>query len=253
MKKLENKVVFITGGSMGIGLSCALAAANKGAKIAIADMNWEEGQKALEQIKAITKDAIFILCDVSKASDCESAITETVKHFGRLDAACNNAGIGGAAALTGDYPLDAWQKVIDVNLNGVFYCMKYELQQMAKQGGGAVVNMSSILGHVGFSTACAYTSAKHALIGLTQTAAWEYGTQGIRINSICPGFIETPMLKNAGLLDNKPVYDMLTSMHAMKRLGKPEEIANAFCWLISNDASFVTGTSIFVDGGYTAQ
>jgi len=253
MKKLENKVVFITGGSSGIGLCCALAAANEGAKIAIADMNKEEGEKALAQIKAITKDAIFILCDVSKAENCEKAIAETVKYFGRLDAACNNAGIGGVAAATGDYPLDAWEKVIDVNLNGVFYCVKYELQQMVKQGGGVIVNMSSILGHVGFSTACAYTSAKHALIGLTQTVAWEYGTQGIRINSICPGFIETPMLKNAGLLDNKPVHDMIAGMHAMKRLGKPEEIANTFCWLISNDASFVTGASILVDGGYTAQ
>lgn len=253
MKTLESKVVFITGGSMGIGLSCALEAAKKGAKIAIADINEEEGHKALEQIKAITNDAIFITCDVSKAENCEAAINEVVKHFGRLHAACNNAGIGGAAAFVADYPLDAWHKVIDINLNAVFYCMKYELQQMVKQGGGAIVNMSSILGHVGFSTACAYTAAKHALIGLTQTTAWEYGTQNIRVNSICPGFIETPMLKNAGLLDNKPMFDMITSLHAMKRLGKPEEIANAFCWLISNEASFVTGTSILVDGGYTAQ
>ena len=251
--KLENKVVFITGGASGIGLACALASAKEGAQIAIADFNEEEGIKALYEIQKLAKESIFIPLDVTKADDCEKAVKNVIAHFGRLDVACNNAGIGGTAALTGDYTIEDWNKVMNVNLHGVWYCMKYELQRMQEQGGGSIINMSSILGHVGFATACAYTTAKHGLIGLTQTAAIEYGTMGIRINCICPGFIETPLLKNAGLLDNPEAYNMLKSLHPMKRLGKPDEIANAFIWLASDDSSFVTGSSLLVDGGYTAQ
>lgn len=250
--KLENKVVFITGGASGIGLSCALASAKEGAQVAIADYNEDEGLKALYEIQKLAKEAIFIPLDVTNAGDCEKAVSNVIEHFGRIDVACNNAGIGGAAALTGDYTIDDWNKVMNVNLHGVWYCMKYELLRMQKQGSGSIINMSSILGHVGFATACAYTTAKHGLIGLTQTAAIEYGTMGIRINCICPGFIETPLLKNAGLLDNMDAYNMLKGLHPMKRLGKPEEIANAYIWLASDDSSFVTGTSLMVDGGYTA-
>jgi NAD(P)-dependent dehydrogenase (short-subunit alcohol dehydrogenase family) len=251
---LKDKVIFITGGTSGIGLATAIEAAKQGASVAIADLKEEEGKKAIETLSKINGgNYVFIRCDVSKAEDCKNAIDIAVKHFGKLDAACNNAGIGGAAALTGDYTEEDWHKLMGVNLHGVFYCMKYELQQMMKQQHGSIINMSSILGHVGFATACAYTAAKHGLIGLTQTAAMEYGTAGIRVNAVCPGFIETPMLKDAGLLDNQEMLNMIKSLHPMKRLGKPEEIAQAVCWLASDAASFVTGTSLLVDGGYTAQ
>lgn len=251
---LKDKVIFITGGTSGIGLATAIEAAKENANVVIADLNMDEGEKAIATLSKINGgNYIFIRCDVSKPEDCKNAIDNTVKHFGRLDAACNNAGIGGASALTGDYTDDDWHKLMGVNLHGVFYCMKYELQQMTKQKSGSIINMSSILGHVGFATACAYTAAKHGLIGLTQTAAIEYGAMGIRVNAVCPGFIETPMLKNAGLMDNHEALDMLKSLHPMKRLGRPEEIAQAVCWLASDASSFVTGTSLLADGGYTAQ
>ncbi|PZS01170.1 MAG: short chain dehydrogenase, partial [Candidatus Chloroheliales bacterium] len=170
-----------------------------------------------------------------------------------LDYAFNNAGIGGAQALTADYPVESWNQVIAVNLTGVFLGMKYEIAQMLKNGGGAIVNNASILDVVGFQTAAAYVAAKHGVIGLTQTAANEYAAQGIRINAVCPGFIKTPMLENAGILDNKQMYDTLVALHPIHRLGEPNEIAAPVLWLCSAEASFVTGIAMLVDGGYTTQ
>lgn len=176
-----------------------------------------------------------------------------VQTFGRLDIGVNGAGIGGPAATTGDYPEQDWKRVIDINLIGVWLCMKYELQQMIKQGGGVIVDLASILGWVGIATSPAYVAAKHGVLGLTKTAAIEYATQNIRINAVCPAFIATPLLENAGMTEGSEAYNMLTSLHPMKRLGKPEEVADLVLWLCSDGASFVTGSAYLVDGGYVAQ
>jgi NAD(P)-dependent dehydrogenase (short-subunit alcohol dehydrogenase family) len=174
-----------------------------------------------------------------------------VEKFGRLDIACNNAGIGGPQAPTADYPLDGWAQVIGINLSGVFYGMKYQLPAMLKNGGGAIVNMASILGAVGFAGAPAYTAAKHGVVGLTQAAALEYSAQGVRINAVGPGFIHTPMI--SALEDNQAVNDMLVAAHPIGRLGRAEEVAELVLWLSSDKASFVTGSYYPVDGGYLAR
>ena len=194
MKKLENKTVFITGGLSGIGLACAIAAAKEGANVAVADLKQENGDKAMLEIKKENPRAIFIECDVSVFTQVQMSIQKVVNTFRTLDVALNNAGIGGESNKVGDMTEEAWLKVIGINLNGVFNGMKHELIQMVKQRNGVIVNMSSILGKVGFATSSHYVAAKHGIIGLTQSAALEYATEGIRINSICPGFIETPLL-----------------------------------------------------------
>ena len=196
-------------------------------------------------------DAFFIKTDVSNPADCENMVKKTVEKYGRLDFACNNAGIGGEQNKTADYSIDGWQKVISINLSGVFYCMKYEIPAMLKNGGGAIVNMASILGRVGFSGSPAYVAAKHGVIGLTQNAAVEYAEQGIRANAIGPAFIKTHMIED--LEKNPEAYKQLVSMHPIGRLGKPEEVAELVIWLSSDKASFVTGSYYSVDGGYLAQ
>ena len=253
MKKLENKTVFITGGSSGIGLACAIAAAKEGANIAIADLKSANADKAMLLIKKENPKAIFIECDVSVFAQVQEAIQKVASTFGSLDIALNNAGIGGEANKVGDMTEQAWLKVIGVNLNGVFNCMKHELTQMVKQKKGVIVNMASILGKVGFSTSSHYVAAKHGVIGLTQTAALEYAIVGIRINAICPGFIETPLLTNAGITKNSDIQKFIIGLHPVKRLGKPEEIDSGFIFLASDESSFITGTSLEMDGGYLAQ
>lgn len=248
MKKLEKKTVFITGGLSGIGKACAIAAAKEGANIAVADIKSESGDKAMEEIKKENPKAIFIECDVSNFNQVQTAIEKTVATFKTLDVSLNNAGIGGEANKVGDMTEQAWLKVIGVNLNGVFNCMKHELTQMSKQKNGVIVNMASILGKVGFATSAHYVAAKHGVIGLTQTAALEYATEGIRINAICPGFIDTPLLRQVRKEEKQNIIDL----HPMKRLGKAEEIANGFIFLACDDSSFVSGTTIEIDGGYLA-
>ena len=252
MKKLENKTVFVTGGLSGIGLACAIAAAKEGANIVVADMKSEGSEKAMEEIKKENSKAIFIECDVSNFTQVQEAIEKTIATFKTLDVALNNAGIGGQSYKTGDMTEEAWLNVIGVNLNGIFNCMKHELAQMTKQNSGVIVNMSSILGKVGFATSSHYVAAKHGVIGLTKTAALEYATEGIRVNAICPGFIDTPLLAKGGIIENKDVKQQIIDLHPMKRLGKAEEIANGFIFLASNDGSFVNGTSLEIDGGYLA-
>jgi len=253
MKKLENKTVFITGGSSGIGLACAIAAAKEGANIAIADLKSETSDNAMLEIKKENQKAIFIECDVSVFAQVQAAIQKVVSTFGSLDIALNNAGIGGEANKVGDMTEQAWLKVIGVNLNGVFNCMKHELTQMVKQKKGVIVNMASILSKVGFSSSSHYVAAKHGVIGLTQTAAMEYATEGIRINAICPGFIETPLLTNAGITEDSDIQKYIVGLHPMKRFGKSEEVASGFIFLASDDSSFVTGAALDIDGGYLAQ
>ena len=252
MKKLENKIVFITGGLSGIGKACAIAAAKEGATIVIADMKSDESEKVMGEIKKENSKALFIECDVSNFTQVQVAIETTIATFNTLDIALNNAGILGQSYKIADMTEEAWLKVIGVNLNGMFNCMKHELAQMAKQKSGVIVNMSSILGKVGFATSSHYVAAKHGVIGLTQTAALEYATEGIRVNAICPGFIDTPLLAEGEINDHKDVKEKLIDLHPMKRLGKAEEIANGFIFLASNDSSFVNGTSLEIDGGYLA-
>lgn len=249
----KGKVAIVTGASSGIGRATALAFAARGAAVMVADVNIDGSEETVRLIRAAGGDASFIRCDVSKSGDVEAMVATTVETFGRLDYACNNAGIEGMQATVADYTVDAWNKVIGVNLTGVWHCVKYEIPAMLKSGGGAIVNMASILGQVGFANAAAYTSAKHGVVGLTKVAAIEYATQGIRTNAVCPGFISTPMLERSGMTVGTPMYDAVAGLHPMKRLGTPEEIAQAVVWLCSDAASFITGEALLVDGGYVAQ
>jgi NAD(P)-dependent dehydrogenase (short-subunit alcohol dehydrogenase family) len=251
MNGLSGKVAVVTGGSSGIGLATVQAFSAQGMKVVIADV--ADGSEAAQEIKQAGGDAIFVRTDVSKADDVQTLVKTAVQTYGRLDVGVNNAGIGGPSATTGDYTEQDWNRVISINLTGAWLCMKYEIEQMLNQGGGVIVNMASILGWVGFATSPAYVAAKHGLLGLTKTAAIEYATQHIRINAVCPAFIYTPLLESAGMTEGTDLYNMLTSLHPMKRLGKPEEVADLVLWLCSDGASFVTGSAYLVDGGYVAQ
>jgi len=253
MRKLENKTVFITGGLSGIGKACAIAAAKEGANIAIADRERKSTNASMNDIKAIQPNAIHIECNVSNYSEVEAAIKTVYNTFGRLDVALNNAGIGGKPCKLADMEVESWLHVLDVNLNGIFYCMKLELQQMLKQGKGVIVNMSSITGKVGYAKSAHYVASKHGILGITQTAALEYATEGIRINAICPGFINTPLLDKLELNKNETVKKHLCEMHPMNRLGNAEEVAKAFIFLACDDSTFMTGSAIDVDGGYLAK
>lgn len=253
MKKLENKTVFITGGLSGIGKACAIAAAKEGGNIVIADMNSADNKSAMAEITSINTKAIFIECDVSVFTHLQVAIQKTVDTFGTLDVALNDAGIGGEANKIGEMTEHAWLKVINVNLNGVFNSMHHELLQMSKQKNGVIVNIASILAKVGFLGSSHYVAAKHGIIGLTQTAALEYATEGIRVNAICPGFIDTPLLSKAGIKENTELKQQLVNLHPMKRFGKSEEIASGFMFLACSESSFITGTTLEIDGGYLAQ
>jgi NAD(P)-dependent dehydrogenase (short-subunit alcohol dehydrogenase family) len=247
----KNKVAVVTGASSGIGKSVSELYAREGAAVILSDINQELGEKTTEEIRKGGGEAIFVRADVSKPSDCENMVKVAMDKYGRLDFACNNAGIGGDQNPTADYSLESWDKAIAVNLSGVFYCMKYEIPAMLKSGGGSIINMASILGRVGFAGAVGYVAAKHGVLGLTKTAAIEYAPHGVRVNVVGPGFISTPLIKE--LEENPEINNMLISLHPVGRLGKPEEVAELVIWLSSDKASFVTGAYYPVDGGYLTR
>ncbi len=248
---LKNKVALVTGASSGIGRAIALVWAREGAKVVVSDINTAAGEETATLVRAQGGDALFVAADVGKPEDGRMLVQQTVARFGRLDVACNNAGIGGPSAPVADYPLDGWAQVININLSGVFFGMQHQIAAMLKTGGGSIVNMSSVLGAVGFAGSSAYAAAKHGVIGLTQTAALEYSARGIRINAVGPGFIHTPMV--AGLEADAAVNAMVVAAHAIGRLGKPEEVAELVAWLSSSRASFVTGAYYPVDGAFLAR
>ncbi len=250
MKTLENKVAIITGSGSGIGKAAAVLFAREGAKVVVTDINEEHGQLVVAEIQKNGGDAFFVKADTSKPEDNENLVKSTLDKYGKLDIAVNNAGIAGPLGPTGEYPIDGWLKVIGVNLSGVFYGMHYQLQAMEKNGGGSIVNISSILGAVAAQGSPAYTAAKHGVVGLTKAAALEYGSKNIRINSIGPGYIMTPML--SGALDDETIK-MAASLHPLGRLGKAEEVAELILWLGSDKSSFATGAYYPIDGGYLAQ
>ena len=252
---LEGKVALVTGGGSGIGRATALIFAREGAKVVVADLNGEAAERVKDEIIARGGEATAIRADVSKEADAEAMVKAAVDAFGTLDVAFNNAGIEGLITPTHEYPYQEWQRIIGINLTGVWLGMRFQIPWMREHGGGAIVNTASILGLVGFENTPGYTAAKHGVIGLTKVAALENAKHGIRVNAVCPGFIETPMVMERGVKAGREpeVYEELRRLHPIGRLGQPEEIGEAVAWLASDKASFVTGHALVVDGGYTAR
>lgn len=249
---LDGKVALITGAASGIGRATSRVFAREGARLVLADVAEAGGQETLRMVADAGGDAIFVRTDVAKAAEVDAVVAKAVETFGRLDCAFNNAGIAGAAKLTHEYSEEEWGRVLAINLTGVWLCMRAEIAQMLKQGGGAIVNTSSIMGLTGAIRVPAYTAAKHGVAGLTRAAALEYGRHGIRINAVCPAPIYTPMLM--GAFEKRPdIERRYARSEPMKRLGQPEEVGEAVAWLCSERASYVTGVPMPVDGGYMAQ
>lgn len=253
MKPMENKVVLITGAAQGIGFATAKAFAEAGASVALADRDEDLVNKAADQLMAEGYKTLAIVCDVSDDAQVKAMVDKTVATFGTLDAAYNNAGIQNVLADAADQTMADFDRVTGVNLRGVWSCMKYELQQMRKQRNGAIVNCSSIGGILGGAQRGTYHAAKHGVIGLTKSAALEYASKGIRINSICPGLIHTPMADKMIAGGQQDALDKMLEAVPVGRLGRPEEIAGAVVFLCSDAASLIVGHTLVVDGGYSIQ
>lgn len=249
---LQDKVALITGAGSGIGRATSLIFAREGARLALSDIVAGAGEETLGLVKQAGGEAIFVQADVARFADVEALISKVVATYGRLDCAFNNAGIDGKMARIAECSEEVWSRTIAVNLTGVFFCMKAEIPQMLKQGGGAIVNTASAAGLSGSPGLPAYVASKHGVVGLTRAAALEYGREKIRVNCVCPGPIRTPMLGR--LLSNRPEMEKrFASAEPLKRLGEPNEIGEAVAWLCSDAASYVTGHPMSVDGGYMAR
>jgi NAD(P)-dependent dehydrogenase (short-subunit alcohol dehydrogenase family) len=246
----NGKTAIVTGAASGIGAAIARDLARYGATVVLADMDEAGMSSVIAEIETSGGKALSHTTDTSDAANVADLVAYAVAQTGGLHLLVNNAGISGPAEQVGEYPLDGWQKVIDVNRNGVFYGLRYAIPEMVKGGGGAIVNMASILGSVGFATASAYVAAKHGVVGLTKVAAMEYAKAGVRVNSVGPGFIGTPLLEKN--LD-EAALDGIAGMHPIGRLGTAEEVSALVCFLLSDQASFITGSYHLVDGGFTAQ
>lgn len=245
------RVAIVTGGASGIGKAVVEQYIREGIAVVIADVNDQAGETLTARLRDDKGTAVYVHCDVSSPEDNQRVVDVAMEQFGRLDYAVNNAGIGGESNPTGSYSLEGWHKVINVNLNGVFYGMHAQIPAMLKSGSGSIVNVSSILGAVAFAGAPAYVTAKHGLLGLTKVAALDHSAQGIRVNAVGPAFIETPLI--AGITADPAQRDYLTSLHPIGRIGLPEEVAEVVCFLTSEKASFITGSYIPIDGGYLAR
>lgn len=248
----SGKVAFVTGGASGIGRATALAFAEAGAWVAIADINDDGGLQTAHMIQESGGEAVYFKCDFGNVAATEHVVHSVVKQMGRIDCAFNNAGIEGESASTADCTVENWHRTIDINLRGTWLCMKHEIHTMLKQGGGTIVNCSSVAGLVGFAQSPAYVASKHGMIGLTKTAALEYAKQNIRVNAVCPGIIQTPMIDRA-TNKNEALKVQLIAAEPIGRMGTPEEVAAAVLWLSSGQSTFVTGQALAVDGGWVAQ
>ena len=250
---LKEKIALVTGAGSGIGRATSLVLAREGATVVVSDINADGGEETLSAIKDMGGDGMFVHADVSRASDVEALVEATVKAYGRLDCAYNNAGIEGfIGGRLHEYPEDIFDRLIDINVKGVWLCLKYEIPQMLKQGGGAIVNTASAAGLVGSRQLSAYVASKHAVVGLTKSAALEYATDGIRVNAVCPGIIDTPMMDR--LVEGREDYAAtISTRQPIGRKGTPSEIAEAVAWLCSDASSLVTGLAMAVDGAFTAQ
>ncbi len=249
---LKEKVALVTGGGSGIGRASALAFAREGARVVVADVAVEGGEETVGLIKKAGGEALFVRADVTQSAEVEAMVQRAVSAYGRLDCAFNNAGIEGTPAPTAECSEENWERVLAVNLKGVWLCMKHEIPRMLRQGGGAIVNTASVAGLVGFQNMPAYVASKHGVAGLTKTAALEYARQGIRVNAVCPGVIRTPMIERF-MGKGGQTEEELSALEPVGRLGAPQEVAEAVVWLCSDAASFVTGHTLVVDGGLVAQ
>lgn len=252
MPRFENKICLVTGTASGIGAATAVAFANEGAKLVLADVNSEEGEKAAQQIRTQGTEALFVSCNIAKKEDVQDLLSKAVETFGRIDCAVNCAGIAGKhTASLHEYPEEDWMRMMQVNLFGTYYCLKEEIIQMLKSGGGSVVNVASAAGLIAQPGNSPYATSKFGVVGMTRTAAREYAAQNIRINAVCPTAIETPMIMEGRrkLAHDPEALEAAKNYQAMKRLGRPEEVAEAILWLSSEQASFITGHAMPVDGG----
>jgi len=255
---LEGKVAIVTGAGSGLGEAISVLFAKNGATVVLADLDVDGAERVLRQIEDGGGTARVVRTDVSRPDDAEALVDAAVQGFGRLDIAVNNAGIGGPTAPVGEYPIEGWDKIIAINLSGVFYGMRYQIPAMLAAGGGVIVNMASVAGKVGLANAGGYTAAKHGVVGLTETAAVEYGARGIRVNAVGPGFIKTPLIGKRSVLDAggesaDDEMQALAALHPMNRLGEAGEVAELVLFLASDRASFITGAYYNIDGGYLAR